>query len=158
MPIVRLEVATLQGCFPACHALGWGQVFNSFLWNIRDGDILHVHAKVDNELDMIPPYCLPFLWRLQRTLRSQSTKKKAQIGNNLHPQSTWRTVLTDQEHLHRYIREITSIESSHGHFGATFLMLDCNPIYYNALLVNWFSNSLNALEMLVMFEYTHLLK
>ena len=56
----------------------------------------------------------------------------------MHPQSTWRSAFTDQEYLHRYIREITSIVSSHGHFDATFLILDCNPTYYNALLVNWY--------------------
>lgn len=35
-----------QGCFPACLALTWGQVFSSYLWNMREGDVFRFYANI----------------------------------------------------------------------------------------------------------------
>ena len=35
-----------QERFPGCLALTWGQVFSSYLWNMRQGDVFHFHANI----------------------------------------------------------------------------------------------------------------
>lgn len=92
-----------QGCFPGPLTSRWDQVFNSSMWDMREGDVFHFQANVS--MTWIPSWvACPSSRGRERTLRLQGSNREAQNRDNTHLRSiAWRTVPTEEEYLYRCV-------------------------------------------------------